>query len=158
MSEHHSHWLCDAGIQSSRVLPPRELALHEAAHAIVVVDLARRPIWVEIDPERSWGQMVPETPWHSGTPRAGTENLIIAMAGSAAQLKLLGRTPYCWTHRGRNDRQLAHDLAVEFGLDAADFSRVSKILDRSEVWKKINALAELLVERLHIHTCETDYF
>jgi hypothetical protein len=79
-------------------------------------------------------------------------------AGSAAQCKYEGRTPYQWTHEGIRDREVAESLAAEFDLDAHDFSKVSLILDRTEIWTKINALADLLINRRRIESYETEYF
>ncbi len=143
---------------TGEALAVHELALHEAAHAIVAVDLGREVIWVEIDPERSRGEMLPETPWHRGTRRAAEENLIIAMAGSVAQCMLKGWGSSRWTHEGLRDREIAYSVAGEFGLDPEDFSCVSKILNRVDVWEKVKGLADRLVECHRIHTCETEYF
>jgi hypothetical protein len=153
-----SHW--DEVILSptGEALAVHELALHEAAHAIVAVDLGRKVIWVEIDPERSRGEMVPETPWHSGTRQAAEENLIIAMAGSAAQCMSKGWGSNRWTHEGLRDREIAYFIGGEFALDPEDFSGVSKILDRVDVWEKVKGLADRLIELHRIHTCETEYF
>jgi hypothetical protein len=142
---------------TGEALTVHELALHEAAHAIVAVDLGRKVIWVEIDHERSRGEMLPETPWHRGTRRAAEENLIIAMAGSAAQCKSNGWANR-WTHEGLRDREIAYSVAGEFALNPEDFSCVSKILGRVDVWKKVEGLADRLVECQRIHTGETEYF
>ena len=66
--------------------------------------------------------------------------------------------PYQWTQEGARDRELAETLAAEFGLDAHDFSTVSEILDRAEIWEKINGLADLLINRGRVESCETEYF
>jgi hypothetical protein len=143
---------------AGEVLCAHELALHEASHAIVAVDLGRRVLWVEIDPERSRGEMVPETPWHAGAQRAAGENLIIAMAGSAGQCKVNGWKPNRWTHEGTKDREIAYAVAGEFGLDPEDFAHIVKMLNRRDIWNKIEGLSRLLVKRNRIHTCETDFF
>ena len=113
------------------------LALHEAAHAIVAVYLDRKVIWVEIDPERSRGATVLETPWHSRTRQAAEVNLMIAMAGSAAQRKANDWEPNCWTHEGLKDREIAYSVAREFALDPEELSRVGEIFNRVNVWQKI---------------------
>jgi hypothetical protein len=135
-----------------------QLALHEAAHAIVAVHLGRKVIWVEIDPERSRGAMVAETPWQNGTRQAAEENLMIAMAGSAAQRKANGCEPNRWTHRSLKDREIVYSAAREFGFDPEDFSRVSKIMERADVWQKIKGLADCLIESHRIYTSQSRYF
>jgi hypothetical protein len=160
MAEDTQHRCWDEVILSptGNALAVHELALHEAAHAIVAMNLGRKVIWVEIDPERSRGEMVPETPWHSGTRQAAEENLVIAMAGSAAQRKANGWECNQWTHEGLKDREIAYSVAGEFGLDPEDFSRIRKILGRVDIWDKVNGLADRLIECHRINTCETEYF
>jgi|ERR1700730_313599 len=160
MTKRHVYDSCQKQVQipTGQPLSPEKLALHEAAHAIVTGHLGRRVIWVEIEPEAGRGQMVPETPWLSATRQSAADDLLIAMAGSAAQCKYEGKTPYQWTDEGIRDREVAESLAAEFDLDAHDFSKVSEILDRTEIWAKINALADLLINRRRIESCETEYF
>ena len=102
--------------------------------------------------------MAPASAWHNHTSKETEENLIIAMAGSAAQCKMEGRKPYCWTYEGRSDREKACNFAADLCLDAQDFSQVTRILDRTEVWDRTLRLADLLVKYRHIYTTQSDYF
>jgi hypothetical protein len=135
-----------------------ELALHEAAHAIVARYLDRKIMWVEIEPDRGCGATVLETPWYSRTRQVAEENLIIAMAGSAAQRKANNLDCNRWTHEGLKDREIAYSVAREFALDPENFSRVNIILKQDNIWANIKGLSDCLIKCKLIYTYETEYF
>jgi hypothetical protein len=70
--------------------------------------------------------------------------VIIAMAGSAAQCIAAGCDPR-WLPASEGDKRLAEENAERAGFSAEDFSRVTAILRKPEIWEKVERLAEVLI-------------
>jgi hypothetical protein len=137
------------------VPPLIEIAGHEAGHAVIAACVGLKPIWVEINPVTGSGNMTPETPWHSPTPR---QQLLILQAGSVAQCRLSGE-PIGWTVQGAKDRVEADGLAEEDAeIDPHDFTEIVELLARADIWERVMRLAEALEVRHRIEIPElTDF-
>jgi hypothetical protein len=74
------------------------------------------------------------------------EDMLIAMAGVAAQCKALGRSPE-WLAAGYEDLSHADDFAEACNGDVCDFMPLIALLDRDDIWRRVVAIAEALVRR-----------
>jgi hypothetical protein len=130
-------------------LSRRDLATHEAGHAIVAALLGQQLLWVSITEERGGsGRAEPDTnPFvRLDEPFESRRRVIIAMAGSAAQCIAAGCDPR-WLLGSEGDRRLAEENAERAGFSAEDFSAVTAILHKPEVWERVERLAEVLLLR-----------
>ena len=144
-------WLEDILGNDGSAVSPIEVATHEAAHAVIAQHVGLSPIWVEIDPVNSRGEMTLETPWHPPTAR---QRLLVAQAGSAAQCRL-NQITLGWTFEGTVDRVLSDDLAEEDPtLDPNNFTDIGVLLRDSAIWEKVDRLANLLLVRNRIEIPE----
>jgi hypothetical protein len=125
----------------------RELAFHEAGHAIVAALLGQEVEWVAIDKANGCGEAEPRTnPFcRLDEPFESRRRVIIAMAGSAAQCRCVGRD-FQWTVESEGDKRLAEDNAENAGLSPADFSVIRTILSQAGVWEKVSQLAVALLK------------
>ena len=128
-------------------LSRRDSAVHEAGHAIVAALLGQQILWVSIADEHGGsGQAEPGTnPFlRLDEPFESRRRVIIAMAGSAAQCIAAGCDPR-WLPASEGDKRLAEENAERAGFSAEDFSRVTAILRKPEIWEKVERLAEVLI-------------
>jgi hypothetical protein len=125
----------------------RELAFHEAGHAVVAALLGLPIEWVTIDDENGCGQAEPETNpfFRLDEPFESRRRVIVAMAGSAAQCLGIGREPQ-WMPASEGDKRLAEDNAERAGFSPDDLSVAITILSRPHVWEKVDRLAAALLE------------
>ena len=125
----------------------RELAFHEAGHAVVAALLGQPLEWVTINDANGCGQAEPEiNPFlRLKEPFESRRRMVIAMAGSVAQCLAVGCDPR-WMPASEGDKRLAEDNAEKAGLSADDFSLVITILSRPDIWEKVNRLAAALLE------------
>jgi hypothetical protein len=125
----------------------RELAFHEAGHAVVAALLGQPIEWVTIDDANHCGRAEPQTnPFFClDAPFESRRRIVIAMAGSAAQCLAVGCEP-AWTPVSEGDKRLAEDNAERAGILPDDFSMVIRILSSPDVWKKIDRLAVALLQ------------
>jgi hypothetical protein len=136
------------GINSGGNRPShRELAFHEAGHAIVAALLGQEVEWVEIDKANGCGEAEPRTsPFcRLDEPFESRRRVIIAMAGAAAQCRCVSRNLE-WTVESEGDKRLAEDNAEIAGLSPADFSLIRTILSQAGVWEKVSRLAGTLLK------------
>jgi hypothetical protein len=129
-------------------LSRRDLAIHEAGHAIVAALLGQKILWVSIAEENGGsGQTEPITNHflRLDEPFESRRRVIIAMAGSAAQCIAAGCNPRWLPSSSGTDKSLAEENSERAECSADDFSAVTKILRNSEVWEKVESLAEVLL-------------
>jgi hypothetical protein len=143
-----SGWVEDIFGDKVPEIPLTEIAIHEAAHAVVAAHLEIWAIWVQIDPVKGRGEMTPETPWNPITPR---QRLLIAQAGSAAQCRLNGSAAE-WTIHGAKDRVELEDFLADHrsDLDPNDFAEIDRLLENPVIWRKVEKLAQALLARNRI--------
>jgi len=133
-------------------LSRRDLAVHEAGHAIVAALLGQQILWVSIGEEDGGsGLTEPDTnPFLClDEPFESRRRMIIAMAGSAAQCIAAGCAPR-WLPASEGDKSVAAANVERAGFSAEDFSAVTAILNKAEVWKKVESLTEVLLVQSEI--------
>jgi hypothetical protein len=124
-----------------------ELARHEAGHAITAAVLGWPIDWVGINEADGSGEVEPNTSpfFRLEEPLESRRRLVVAMAGSVAQCLAVGREPQ-WMPGSEGDKRRAVDYTETTGLSSDDFSIVLAVLSRSDVWEKVDALADALLQ------------
>jgi hypothetical protein len=118
--------------------PLIEIAMHEAAHAVVAAYFGLLVIRVEIGSDNKTTIDPLESP-------TAQQVLLIAQAGSAAQCRLR-QVASDWTVEGSvNDRFLVEDIGEAPLLDPTDFTEIDHLLHDPVLWDRIAKLADALL-------------
>jgi hypothetical protein len=134
----------------------RDVAFHEAAHIAVGHHFGRKILGEAcVDPKTLDGASdvdpIVRRP-DKATPAIARENLLIAMAGAAAECRRRGRLSH-WCDGTDLDRESA-DAYRRFGLDPSDFREIDALLAYPDLWATVERLAGALQRRSRLSAAE----
>jgi hypothetical protein len=131
---------------SRRRRNPVDVAFHEAGHLAVAHFLGRKILGEAfVDPKTLDGGSEVDLllrQLSDAAPALARENLLIAMAGAAAECRR-DRRKSRWNDGADIDRDTAEDYR-RFRLDPNDFADVDRILARPDVWRGVRRIAAAL--------------
>jgi hypothetical protein len=130
----------------------RSVAYHKAGHVVVAHHFGRPIGRAWIDPKtRSGGSEISgRRECDESMPADAREIQLIAMAGSAAQCCFLGKPPEWVLPYGEDDMHAAVDCEEASGMAGNDFTIISTLLERPDIWARVVRVGETLCERIRL--------